>query len=891
MTSDKTPVGIVLSDLSNNLRTDRSTRMAIDEIQGLLFDPDASGQIFELMLGFLQKFTHSDFAVCYVSGDDVNAPILPNVKLKDIYVGDTIPFINQKVLESWVGQKSLLTRPVYYNQPIALASRKLLQPDVTVTGFMMLPILVHAELRAICILAKQEGQYEAQFIHKLKPLLGSVMCAIQSAESVRGNFSGLGNNIGTNRFLSSLMSSSPVGIVVVNEASTIVVSNPNAQMILNSSITENGDAKNESIIGEEITRFFPKYKSLFQWSSQEPKFDSPQAETLPRLWEDQHVLRQSGESCLVNLTVFRYVHNCERFTTLQIQDVTSIQKSTEKYKLASQQLNALTQLLPVAIIQVDKNWHCKFANDKWFEFSGLTADESYGQEWINAIHPLDIEGLLGALHNSLEMSRDLQREVRIVTPLGSTKWIDFSSRVLFDEHGKIEGFLGTFADVTERHLTQQKLKYVAQYDGLTGLANKILFQDRLSQSFISSERDNSMISLFFLDLDGFKDVNDTLGHDIGDLLLQKVADRLLDTLRRNDTVARFGGDEFVILLGKSDTLTEVLVVAEKIISVVAMPYLIENHEVYITTSLGIAQGTHRNSSARALLKNADVALYNAKKEGKNKYQLFDDELAIDAINRIELLNQLRTALKRNKYIMHYQPICDLQNNQIVGFESLIRFVDKNDQVVDPEKFISILEETSMILEVGRWVIEETCRQLSQWTSSGNFPESGYLAFNASPKQLLEENFVEHIRQCCERFNISPSNLVMEITESVIINKPENIKNILKNVRALGIRIALDDFGTGYSSLSYLQNYPFDILKIDKSFIDDLSDNSNDTKITKAIIALGNSLELKICAEGVENKMAFNAVKAWGVQVFQGYYLSKPLPASDVIGFLQVKNNI
>ena len=872
------------------LRTDHATRMAIDEIQSLLFDPDASERILKLVLGFLQDFTKSDFAVCYLPTGAPNSPMLPEGKLKALYIDEIEPFINQRVLESWVGHKAILTNPVFYNHPIAAASRKVLLPDITVAGLMILPIIVHNELQAVCILAKQQGAYESQFIHRLKPLLGSVLCAIQSAESVRGNFLGIDKKIGGNRFLNSLISSSPVAIVVVDSIGFIVASNPNAQALLKIGIDKNGATMPGSLDDLKIKHFFPNYEKLFLWSSQDPRIASTQRENMPRVWEEQNIYTQNGDHCVVNLTVFRHVHNDERYTTIQIQDITKAQKSAEEYKLASQQLNALTHLLPVAIIQVDTNWDCKFANEKWFEFSGLTGDESYGQTWINAIHSQDIKELLDALHTSLEAGRDLQQMVRIVTPLGSTKWIDFSSRVLFDSENEIEGFLGTFADVTDHHLTQKKLQYVAQYDGLTGLANKILFQDRLSQAFLRSERDKSIISVFFLDLDGFKDVNDTLGHDVGDLLLQKVTERLKDTLRKNDTVARFGGDEFVILLGKTDSLTEVTSVADKIISSVASPYIIGDHEVFITTSLGIAQGNSQHSSPQVLLKNSDVALYNAKKEGRNKFQIYDDELAIDSKQRIALLNQLRTAMKRNRYMLYYQPICSLKTGRVIGFESLLRFRDINDRVIEPSKFISILEETSMILEVGRWVIRETCRQLSEWMGSGSFPVSGYLAFNVSAKQLTEDGFVDIIRQCCLHYNVPPTSLVLEITETVIINKPESIKSILNEIRALGVRIALDDFGTGYSSLSYLQNYPFDILKIDKSFIDDLSVNSNDTKITKAIIALGNSLELKICAEGVENQHAHSLIKEWGVQVFQGYYLSKPLPSENVLLFLQSQNS-
>jgi len=875
-------------ELDENRRKDSDTRDAIDAIQELLFDPDAAAKIFQLVLRFFISISKSEYGVCYVSGQNAEFPILPGAELTPLYYKDKTEFVDTAVLASWVGKSSLLSSPIFYNYPLPEGAKLVLHPEVDFSALMILPIVTHNQLRAVCVLAntEEDHEYNPEILNKLKPLMGAIMCTLQSAESVRGTFLGLDQEIADNRYLSSLISSSPIGIIVVDAASRILLSNPSAQDIFFHITSSQNEESNHPLKGIDIHCFIPDFDSLFQWSNQQARFGSKTEAIGPTLWNEQRAIRFDGSECVVNLTIFRYTHGTKRFTTLQIQDITALSKSAEDYKRTTQQLNALTQLAPVAILRVNNDWNCVFANEKWYEFSGLVHDENDEQSWINAIHSDDVSDFLESLRNSLQAGSDHSQEVRLVTPSGTTKWVDFSMRVLFSEDDEVEGFLGTCADVTERYINQEKLRHIAEYDELTGLANRVLFQDRLQQAFLSSQRDHSLVSVFFLDLDGFKDVNDTLGHNVGDELLKKVAERLINTLRQIDTIARFGGDEFVVLLGKDDHLTEVLVVANKIIEAMAAPYLIDGHDIYVTTSLGVAQGSYANSSPDILLKNADFALYNAKNEGKNKYQLFNEELEAGSHERVSLLKEMRTGLKENRFCLHYQAISDSHTLKVVGFESLIRFNSRQNILVKPDRFIPMLEETSMIIEVGRWVIDETCRQLSEWQKSEHFPENGYLTFNVSAKQLLDETFVPYVAECCKRHSVNPKQLVMEMTESVIINKPEKVKRILKGVKAIGLRLALDDFGTGYSSLSYLQNYAFDIIKIDKSFIDDLSDGSNDTKIVKAIIALASSLELKVVAEGVETRIGREAVKLLGAGLFQGYYLSKPLAANQILGFMQ-----
>lgn len=870
----------------NERRRDQTTRIAIEEIQELLFDPDASDKIFSLLLGYMIDITNCDYGVCFVSSTNAEFPIEPGANLLPITHQDSPAFIDEKVLSSWVGEKNLLTSIVYYNSPIPTGTQAILRKEHEVSSIMILPISMHSQLRGICILGNKKDSFSPKVLGKVKTIIGAVICTLQTAETVRGNFSGLDQQIADNRYLSSLISSSPIGVIVVNADATILLSNPAAQDIFDEQAIDLENHESLTLAGNNIHQFFPNYEAFFQWSNQHGKMGDNEDTHSPRLWKQVLAHRKDGSSCIVNLTVFRYTHGAQRFTTLQIQDITTIQKSSEEYKRTSQQLNALTQLAPVGIIHVTAEWNCIFSNEKWTEFSGLSREESTEHNWINAIHPKDVSALLESLRNSLQEGVDHYSEVRLISPLGTTKWIDFSIRILFDTDGEIEGFLGTCNDITERYINQEKLRHIAEYDSLTGLANRMLFQDRLQQAFRDSDRDHSIVSIFFLDLDGFKDINDTLGHDVGDMLLQKVSDRLINILRKNDTVARFGGDEFVVMLGHDDHLAEVVIVAEKVIDSIAKPYELDGHEVFITTSLGIAQGDAKDSSPETILKNADVALYSAKKEGKNKYQLFNQEIEEGSKSRIQLLNDLRTGLARDVFTLHFQAICDALSNEILGFEALLRFTDKEGALIPPDRFIPLLEEYNMIVDVGQWVIEETCRQLSEWQKTDEFPENGYITFNVSAKQMLGNDLVKYIESACQTHKVDPSFLVMEITESVIINQTKHIINTLNTIRDLGVRLALDDFGTGYSSLSYLQKFPFNILKIDKSFVDDLTENSSDIKIFKAIIALANSFELKVVAEGVETEFARQMIVDLGANSYQGYFLSKPIPAEQVIPLIE-----
>lgn len=879
----------------NNRRSDQPVRNAIDAIQELLFDPQAAHNILSVLLQHVVQITESDYGVVFAVNKDASVPISSAKLTEPLHVicqEGGIAFIDERLMRHWATRNMLTLRPVCYNDPIPDHYRQLLVHPDHIAALCVLPIVSHGQLNAFCLLAKSQGTYSSDVARRLMPVLGSTICALQSTQSVRGDFLGLDQKIADNRYLSSLMSSSPLGVIVVSPSKTILTCNPVAHDVFYPlSASEQDSVAHERLLGKSILSFIPDYELLFKWSHQRARYGTNRPVVLPQVWEAQTAIRGDGTKFLVNMTVFRYTHGSQRFTTLQIQDTSAMRESIEEYQQASQQLSALTQLVPVGIIRVDMHWNCVYANDKWYEFTGLISEETLGQQWINAIHESDVKSLLEELRDHLRHGSNYQKELQLVSPLGDVRWVELNTRVLFDEQGELQGFLATFADITERLLHEEKLRQLAEYDSLTGLTNRRLFQDRLQQAFYASERDGSVISIFFLDLDGFKDINDSLGHDAGDKLLEEVAQRLLDTLRRNDTVARFGGDEFVVLLGASEEKVDSMHVAQKILNVIAKPYEIFDQEVFITVSIGIAEGAHGTSSPNNLMKQADTALYLAKGEGKNNIQVFNKKLEEEAQTRVTLVNQLRQALKRNQFRLFFQPVADVKSQEVVGFEALLRFQDHNHQLVEPDVFIPILEDTGMIIDVGKWVIDRVCQQLHTWQSQSLFPEHGFLAFNVSPKQLLDDSIVDTILQACNRYHVNPHNLIMEVTETVIISQSNKVDKVLRDIKAIGLRLALDDFGTGYSSLSYLQKYPFDHIKVDKSFVDDLSPDSNDIEITRSIIALARSLKLKVTAEGVESAESLAVLSELGADFYQGYLLGKPAGVDDaVIQANTIQNN-
>ena len=452
------------------------------------------------------------------------------------------------------------------------------------------------------------------------------------------------------------------------------------------------------------------------------------------------------------------------------------------------------------------------------------------------------------------------------------------------KEGEPVALWGIWRDITERKQYQAKLYKLAHHDNLTGLPNRILFIDRLKQAMALANRHKKLAALLFLDLDRFKVINDTLGHPLGDKLLQAAARRLTSCIRETDSLARFGGDEYTIILGDLERVEDAERVAHKILGGLAKPYHIDGHELFVTASIGISSFPRDSEELDNLIKKADIAMYHAKKQGGSRYLLYDPAMDEHAHKRLVLENNLRKALEKDEFLLYYQPKVNIATNSITAMEALLRWDHPQFGLVSPNDFIPLAEETGLILPIGAWVLEKACRQNLEWQESG-LPKMR-VAVNLSGCQLQQKNFLEMVKATLEKTGLDPRHLELEITETVIMQHPDFIIRILSELQEMGIHISVDDFGTGYSSLAHLKRFSVNTLKIDKSFVQDVESSRTDAAIATAIIAMGNSLNLKVIAEGVETEGQYCFLQKTMCDEVQGYLVSRPLPAGKVADFVR-----
>lgn len=451
-------------------------------------------------------------------------------------------------------------------------------------------------------------------------------------------------------------------------------------------------------------------------------------------------------------------------------------------------------------------------------------------------------------------------------------------------NGEIVGRVWSFRDVTERHRQESIIRYQATHDLLTGLPNRILFNERLSTMLSEAAENNSKLAVFFLDLDRFKIINDTLGHAAGDRLLQEVSRRVTGCLQQTDMVARWAGDEFTLLFTDLKSSKDAVAIARKILDVMRPQVDLNSHLLHVSSSIGIAIYPDDGTDAETLLKNADAALYRAKEGGRNRYQLFTPTLNSEASERLRLENQLHQALERQELVLYYQPRINVHTGTITHMEALVRWQHPEMGLVPPYKFIPLAEETGLILPLGAWVLQTACAQNRTWQDSGLPPVK--VAVNLSAYQFQQPNLTELIHMVLVETQLPPDYLELEITETAVMKNVERAKLLLDHIHQLGVSIALDDFGTGYSSLSYLKEFPFQTLKIDRSFVRDINTDPNDKAIVAAIIAMGRVLNLELVAEGVENEVQEYLLRSLGCDNMQGFWFSQPLPADQATQMLR-----
>ncbi len=522
---------------------------------------------------------------------------------------------------------------------------------------------------------------------------------------------------------------------------------------------------------------------------------------------------------------------------------------------------------------------------------GYTAKEMLGKHILNT-YDKENEYTLQELFSSLDTKKSLEIEAYMLKKDGDRVICDISLSISKDENGEIDGYVGYIQDISKQKEIQllleaqtDQLKHQAHYDMLTSLPNRALFKDRLSQAIVTSKRNQEKFALLFIDLDQFKKINDSLGHNIGDEVLVEAAKRLSSTIREEDTLARLGGDEFTIILKDIQNPQNVPTVADKIIKVMKEALHIKSHNLYITASIGVSIYPNDATDDANLIKYADVAMYKAKDEGRNNYQFYSADMTTQAFEHVVMESSLQIAIKEEQFVVYFQPQFEVSTEKLVGMEALVRWKHPTLGLVPPAQFIPIAEETGLIIEIDRLVMKLAMAQFSSWYERGLHP--GLLSLNLAMRQLNEDDFLDYLSNTMDDNNFQVEWLELEVTEGQVMQNPELSIQKLNKIHKHGIAIAIDDFGTGYSSLAYLKKLPLDKLKIDQSFVRDIPEDEDDMAITKAIIALGKSLNLTLIAEGVETQEQKDFLSSNGCELIQGYFYSPPVGAEDIEKFLEV----
>jgi len=559
-----------------------------------------------------------------------------------------------------------------------------------------------------------------------------------------------------------------------------------------------------------------------------------------------------------------------------IKDLTDIHQQQLQLKMLSSAVEQSSSMVMIS----DENANIEYVNSKVCAITGYDKAELIESN-ASVLQPDDFDPeMLADLWASISSGNEWQGEIQLRKKDGGAIWVLMSISSIKNERNQISHFVTVCEDVSQLKEARLRMEELAYVDSLTGLANRLLFRDRLEQALKALTRTKTSAALLYLDLDEFKRINDSMGHDVGDALLMKVAETLRQCVRHQDTVARMGGDEFVILLTDIDGMSGASAVARKIMDSMSLPVQLLKNEILITPSIGITLAPIDSLNADILLKNADMAMYKAKSLGRNNFQFFTEEMNEQIVDHLTIESDLRHAIENDDLYMKYQPKCNIETKKIIGVEALVRWTHPTKGELSPEYFIPIAETAGLMVRLGKWVLRAACRDMMNLQSQGlNNVE---LAVNLSPRQFRDPNLIETIQDVLSETDFKAVNLELEITETTLMEQIDLAVELLDQIKSLGISVTIDDFGTGYSSLNYLKRLPIDTLKIDRAFIDDIPNDKDDMEISSAVIAMAHKLGLKVVAEGVSTQAHWDFLEQNKCDIAQGYLLGKPMDTKDLL---------
>ncbi|MCX5850382.1 MAG: PAS domain S-box protein [Deltaproteobacteria bacterium] len=566
-----------------------------------------------------------------------------------------------------------------------------------------------------------------------------------------------------------------------------------------------------------------------------------------------------------------------------LRDVTERKQMENALRQSEEKYRSILENIQEAYFEVDITGNFTFFNDSLCRITGCSREELVGvnhRQFTDKETAKEVFQAFNRVYNTGEPSTGF--DWLIIRKDGAKRYIEASVSLQKDLSGKPSGFKGIIRDITERKRIEQQLNHMATHDVLTGLPNRLMFSQLLNQAILSAQRRKKQLAVFFIDLDRFKTINDSLGHEAGDQLLKEIASRFRKSLRAVDVVGRLGGDEFVILIEEVNEISQAATVAHKILNTAIRPIVLMGEECRVTASIGISIYPRNGEDEQSLMKNADIAMYFAKEEGKNNYQFYSKDIQSQSNERLSIETNLRLALERKEFSLQYQARLDFKTGVITGVEALLRWNNQYLGSVTPTQFIPVAEETGMIVSIGRWVLKTACAQNVAWQKQGLPPVC--VSVNLSLRQLMDDNLLKDIESALNDSGMAPNLLELEITESMVMHNPTRLIALLTKIKEMGVRLAIDDFGTGYSSLAQIKHFPIDTLKVDRSFIRNLPQDPEDKAITEAIITMGKTLSLTVVAEGVETQEQEDFLREHICDEMQGFYFSKPV-TPDLFGTL------
>jgi diguanylate cyclase (GGDEF)-like protein/PAS domain S-box-containing protein len=658
----------------------------------------------------------------------------------------------------------------------------------------------------------------------------------------------------------SILKNAAEAIFTFDDAGVIETTNPAASVLF--------DYEEEQLLGMNISTLIPKWHQLSPQPNLEKKISQ---------YDDDSVIygfKKYGDAFPMEFTLGRPVYGNKCQWLLIMRDITERKKAEEGLRLMAKIFEGSQD----AIVITNTRSHIIDANRGFSSITGYSKVEVIGKHPIFLTSEQHETGFYFALRRALFASGSWSGELWLKRKNDELFPAWFSVYSVKDENRLTTHFVGIFSDITERKEAENRLRQLAHYDALTGLANRTQFIERLKWAVEVAKRNGDQTALMFLDLDRFKLVNDTLGHQAGDQLLIEVARRLTHCVRETDTVSRLAGDEFTIILNSIKNASDVGLVAKKILESFKHPAMIGGREIFISTSIGLTLFPNDGETVNELIKNADTAMYHAKERGRNNYQYFSEAMNQKVIDELEMETNLRQALKNDEFLLYYQPKYHLQSKKMVGVEVLLRWRHPSLGFISPARFIPQAEKSDLILSLGEWVLRTACERCVQWKKEG--ADLVKIAVNLSGTQLKQHNLIDNVKAILEETQLPAKFLEFELTEGVLMDNTEVTINTLNRIKSMGIHLSIDDFGTGYSSLSYLKRFPIDTLKIDQSFIKEITTSSDDSAIASTIIAMAHNLRLTVIAEGVEMQAQLELLEEKGCDEVQGYLLSRPLPETD-----------